>query len=222
MEEGFITINRRLQQWEFVSDPLMLALWIHLLLQANHKRNEWQGVTLERGQLVTTIAGLAATSGLTVKQVRARLDKLVAREQITREHSNRYTIITISNYDKYQLGVAAEECEAKDVDKPYTEQDYQRNDDFLADITQPTAQREGLLMRYHISTTQLDGYLQQFLLDCKCRGTVHPDRKDAINHFNSWLRILLENNETNRTQTQSRRRGVEATPNSAEDYEAAF
>jgi hypothetical protein len=80
----------------------MMALWWRLLLEAKFADNDWQDMVIKRGQLVTSIAKLSVESGLSAKQVRLCLERLKKTGEICLETTNKYTIITICNYDDYQ------------------------------------------------------------------------------------------------------------------------
>ena len=99
---GWIKIWRQLLEWEWSDVPEMVALWVRLLIKATHEDMQWHGVTIVRGQLVTTAAKLAAESGMTVQQVRTCLDRLKASNQIATQTTNKYTIISVCKYDDYQ------------------------------------------------------------------------------------------------------------------------
>lgn len=92
----------KLKEWEWYSDPYMVALWVHLLIEAAWRPRQWKGITIQRGQLVTTIEALAASCGITTQQARTRLEKLTNNKQINKQITNKYTIITICKYDDYQ------------------------------------------------------------------------------------------------------------------------
>ena len=102
MTTGWIKIYRSLLYWEWADVPEMVALWVRLIIRATHEDSQWHGVTVSRGQLVTTTAKLAAESGLSVKQVRNCLDRLKESGQIVTQTANKYTKITICKYDDYQ------------------------------------------------------------------------------------------------------------------------
>ena len=99
---GWIKIYRSLLYWEWADVPEMVALWVRLIIRATHEDSQWHGVTISRGQLVTTTAKLAAESGLSPQQVRTCLDRLKASNQINTQTTNKYTIITICKYEAYQ------------------------------------------------------------------------------------------------------------------------
>ena len=104
MATGYIKLHREILEWEWADDALSFALFVRLLLLANSDEGwKWHGMELKAGQLVTSVAKLAATCGMTEKQVRCRLDKFVETGEITRDGFNgSKTLITICNYSKYQ------------------------------------------------------------------------------------------------------------------------
>ena len=86
---------------------------------------------------------------------------------------------------------------------------------------------EQMAMRFHIPIDEIVRRLDDFALDCDCRGTKHQDFNDTRRHFNDWLRIQLEaekrkNNVSDRQKSENKRRGSDVTATSAEDYEGAF
>lgn len=84
-----------------------------------------------------------------------------------------------------------------------------------------------MAMRFHIPIDEIVRRLDDFALDCDCRGTEHQDFNDTRRHFNDWLRIQLEaekrkNNVSDRQKSENKRRGSDGTATSAEDYDGAF
>ena len=102
MDTGWIKLHRDFLDWEWYDDGNMVRLFIHLLLRANYEDKKWRGIIIKRGQLVTSIANLAAETGLSVKNVRTCLEKLQTTEEIGKQSASKFTIITICNYGKYQ------------------------------------------------------------------------------------------------------------------------
>ena len=100
--KGWIKIHRRLLDWEWYSDTNMVRLFLHLLLKANSSDRRWQGREVPRGSLVTSRATLQAETGLSQKTIRTCLARLIATGEIEVEATNRFSIITICNFDNYQ------------------------------------------------------------------------------------------------------------------------
>lgn len=102
LSDTFITIDRKILNWEWYSDPNMFHLFIHLILKANFKNANWRGVNIKRGQLITGRLKLATDTGLSERQVRTCLSKLKSTNEITIKTTSHYSIITICKYDTYQ------------------------------------------------------------------------------------------------------------------------
>ena len=99
---GFIILDRKMLKWEWYQDTNTVRLFIHLLLMANWEDKKWQGIVIKRGQFVTSRKNLVKPTGLTEQQIRTCLNKLISTNEITKTATNKYTVITINNYDKYQ------------------------------------------------------------------------------------------------------------------------
>lgn len=99
---GYIKLYRSIEEWEWATNPTMYYFWVRLLVKANYETREWQGKTIERGCIITSVAKLASDFCLSVKQVRACLERLVKGKQIVTETTNKWTKITICNYASYQ------------------------------------------------------------------------------------------------------------------------
>jgi hypothetical protein len=102
MAGRFIKLYDKILQWEWYSDINTFRLFIHLLLKANYKDMKFEGKTIQRGQLITSLPSLSAQTGLSVRQVRVSLDKLKLTGEVTSTTYPKYRIITIVKYDSYQ------------------------------------------------------------------------------------------------------------------------
>ena len=80
----------------------MVAVWIHLLVNANWEDKPWRGEVIPRGSLVTSIHNLAVEVGLSDRQIRYCLERLANGKQIVTKGANKWTKITICNYATYQ------------------------------------------------------------------------------------------------------------------------
>lgn len=102
MEGNFIVLLRKITEWEWYTDIPTKTLFLHLLLTANFKPNRWQGQTIKRGELITSVSSLSEQTGLSVQQVRTALNKLKSTGEISVKSTNRFTLVTVHNYGKYQ------------------------------------------------------------------------------------------------------------------------
>lgn len=100
---GFICLYRQITQWEWYKNPNTFRLFIHLLLMANYADGRFEGEIIKRGEYVTSLPSLADQTSLTIQQARTALDHLKSTGEITDRKTNRYRVITIVNYDRYQI-----------------------------------------------------------------------------------------------------------------------
>lgn len=103
MDEGFIKIHRKITKWQWYTDATVSRVFIHLLLLANHEDNMWRGITVKRGQLITSYRHIAADLKLSTDTVHRAIKKLESTGELSTSPNARYTIITLFNYNSYQL-----------------------------------------------------------------------------------------------------------------------
>ena len=87
-----------------IKDPKMKMLCIELFALANYGEVQERGRTLVPGQMITTFATLMERTGLSKKEVRSRIDKLVAEGKLTKVGTNHYILLTIVGYEKLFKG----------------------------------------------------------------------------------------------------------------------
>lgn len=102
MNLGWIKFHRKFLEWEWYQDSKMVHLFIHLLLKANHSDNNWQGVDIKRGQLITSYDSLQRQTKISIRSLRTCINKLKKTGELTIKPTNKYSTITICNYDSYQ------------------------------------------------------------------------------------------------------------------------
>lgn len=100
---GFVKLHRKLIAWGWYQDYVVKDVFLHLLLTANFKRTEWQGKTLEEGQVVISYQKIANELGFGVRRVRTAIEKLKLTREITTEPTSRFTVVTIVNWRDYQF-----------------------------------------------------------------------------------------------------------------------
>lgn len=102
MAEGFITLERSILNWEWYDNIPTKVLFMHCLLKANHKANNWRGIDIKRGQFITSIQRLSDETGLTTKQIRTALKNLEKTNEVGKQTSSLNTLISVIKYDFYQ------------------------------------------------------------------------------------------------------------------------
>ena len=100
--QGWIKFHRKFINWEWYDDINTSRLFIHCLLKANHQDRKWRGITIKKGQFVTSLSKLSKESGLSLQQTRTSISKLKSTHDLTYTPTSKYTLITLDNFDKYQ------------------------------------------------------------------------------------------------------------------------
>lgn len=88
------------------SEPEALAVWVRMLCEANYedkKANVYgQLVDVKRGQLVFGLDAFSARTGVSVKKLRRIIDMLIKDGMLGRQVFSKFSVITITCYDRYQ------------------------------------------------------------------------------------------------------------------------
>lgn len=99
---GWVKLHRKLLEWEWYEDAHMVHLLVHLLLTASHEVRRYKGLTIKRGQVVTTTKELAEALGTSRTSIWRRLKRLEVERFVKLEVKQKETVITICKYDSYQ------------------------------------------------------------------------------------------------------------------------
>lgn len=100
---GWIKLHRKLLNWEWWGDHNTTILFIYLLLKANHEDKKWKGITCKRGQVITGLHKINQQTSLPIQKIRTSIKRLKSTNEITTKSTNKFTIITLNNWDDYQL-----------------------------------------------------------------------------------------------------------------------
>jgi hypothetical protein len=102
MSTGWVKLHRQLLDWEWYNDVNTTRVFLHLLLVANHKDNNWRGIEIKRGQRLTSISGLASETNLSIKNIRTSIKRLKSTSEVASHSTAQHTVFTMINYDLYQ------------------------------------------------------------------------------------------------------------------------
>lgn len=106
MAEGWIKIHRSLSGKGWYNRPDYVALWIHILMKANHKTIEyyWNGKTiyLKAGQFICGRRSLSQETGVNESKLERILKCFESEQQIEQQKTSTSRLISIINYKKYQ------------------------------------------------------------------------------------------------------------------------
>ena len=105
-QTGWVKLYRSLRENPRASDPEWLALWVWMLLFANHASASvvWKGqrITLQPGQFTAGRKQIADATGICESKVVRLLNVMKTEQQIEQQTSNACSLFTILNWDKYQ------------------------------------------------------------------------------------------------------------------------
>ena len=101
-ESGWIKLDRKILTWEWYDDPYTKALFIHLLLTVNWTDVKWHGMTIHRGERVTSYSKLADELKVSPTTIKRCIKKLRDTHVIHTNSTKNWTLITVENYEKYQ------------------------------------------------------------------------------------------------------------------------
>lgn len=87
--------------WEWHENTNVFRLFYHCLLHTNLEDKRYCGKEIKAGQFVSSITRISAETGLTESQVRTALKKLKDTGYISTKSTNKYTIYTVNEYQKY-------------------------------------------------------------------------------------------------------------------------
>jgi hypothetical protein len=108
---GFVLLARKTLNRFWRRPPFHLKLWAYLLLKTSHQPIEIRGVTVQRGQLLTSLKSLCAATGYwvggrpekpSVPQMSRALKSFREDAMIATEPKGRKLLITVLNYEYYQ------------------------------------------------------------------------------------------------------------------------
>lgn len=106
IESGFIVLARKIEDeggtFKYCRNSDERWMFIKSLLRANFRDVVVNGIKLERGQFLTSIDRFAKEAKTTPKKVRRFWNFFEKLGFSTSKRTNKYTIITILNYDRYQ------------------------------------------------------------------------------------------------------------------------
>lgn len=150
--DGYVKIYKKLLDWKWYSSTPHTRIFLHLLLTVSHADNYCFDVLVKRGEVLTSLASLREKTNLTGEQVRDVISDLVNSKEITIRNSIDYSIITIVNWECYQLS------EKKKITKIVTK----NNNVKKVDVNEVPIKVYGEFNNINLSDKELDKLVAKF------------------------------------------------------------
>lgn len=103
MSSGYIKLFRSILDWEWYGDPMTKIVFLELLLRASFDIVKIEGIELQAGQVIVGRKKLAERLGVSEQNIRTALKHLEDTKEITTKPTKRFTIVTIQNWQKWQV-----------------------------------------------------------------------------------------------------------------------
>jgi len=104
---GWIKLKREILDHWIAQDNEYLAVWVRMLAEANFESRKvaLNGALVEvgRGQLIFGLESYSAKTGVSIRRLRKLLEMLESDMMIDRQKTNKFSLISIVNYEKHQL-----------------------------------------------------------------------------------------------------------------------
>lgn len=100
---GWICLYRSFREWQHYGEPYIKAVFLDLLINANHKEGWWHGHKCERGATFMSIRTIAENNNISIKTVHNCLRTLEMTGEIKRiKIDQKHTKTVICKYAQYQ------------------------------------------------------------------------------------------------------------------------
>jgi len=220
---GYLGIDREhLQNWEWLDDKDVFYVFVRMLEKANYTPKIWKGVMVNRGQFVTSYDRLASEFGYSVQSIRTIVNKLKKTKNLTSKSTNKFTIITICDYDGW-MGFSDESNEQtnKQTNEQLTNKQQTTNKQltttkqinnnnkdnnetnisffnragqfFEISSLLSDAWSEQVMMTLHIEPNEYRKLAESFVQEQRIKDNHYQDERDFRNHFFNTLKYRNNN-----------------------------
>jgi len=170
MHRGYIKLWRKIVDWSWYQDANTLATFIHLIIKCNHKDTVYMGHPVPRGSCVCGRFKLSKDIGLSERSVRTCLEHLKSTNDLTIKTTNKFSIISIANYESYQGETTSKASNKTTFNRPTTDQ-------------QPTTSKECKEHKNEKNTTYSNEF-EQF-------WAIYPRRQGKGLAYSTFSRLSL-------------------------------
>lgn len=106
--QGYVALHRKVMDSWVAEDPMALALWVRMLLEATHtpRRKGHKGAfyNLNKGEFLFGLQRWSEKTGISREVIRKRIELFESSGMITYSKHPQISIISIVNWNNYQTG----------------------------------------------------------------------------------------------------------------------
>ena len=128
--KGFIKLHRSILKWEWFQERNTRDVFIYLLLMANWEDKTWHNIFIPAGSLLTSRRSLCDALNMSDRNVRTALEHLQITGEIEIKPTNKYSIISIANWELYQIS-ESEATNKRPTKRPTNDQQNDQQNDQL-------------------------------------------------------------------------------------------
>lgn len=102
MGMGFVKVNRNFLYSDLIREPVTFTVFMYLLLRAGYRNRCFRGQEIRIGETVATYPSIALGTGITERQARTALAKLVKSGMVSVRRYPKFSVVTVIDYDEFQ------------------------------------------------------------------------------------------------------------------------
>lgn len=196
--KGYIKLHRRILDWEWYKDSNTKNIFIHLLLNACYDDCRFMGQSVSKGEYITSLSRISSDLNIPIRQVRTAIKRLVQTGEIDTQTTNKYTKVTICNYESYQVEERKKSVkktnkrQTSDTQETYINKNIikkeNKNNMFLVQCLSDSSWAEVVCMQNGITKIKLDKLLDVFHNHLFATDEFKHTIKDFKSHFVNWLK----------------------------------
>ena len=201
--KGYIKLHRRILDWEWYKDSNTKNIFIHLLLNACYDNCRFMGKSVSKGEYITSLSRISSDLNIPIRQVRTAIKKLKQTGEIDTQTTNRYTKVTICNYESYQIEETrkkpkatrkrqTDDTQTTSINKNIIKQE-NKNNIFLKECLSDSSWGDVVCMQNKITKNNLDELLNNFYNHLIMTDEVKIKIRDFKSHFVNWLKYNKNN-----------------------------
>ena len=200
--KGYIKLHRRILDWEWYKDSNTKSIFIHLLLNACYDNCRFMGTSVSRGEYITSLTRISSDLNIPIRQVRTAIKRLKQTGEIDTQTTNKYTKVTICNYESYQIDDATSKKkttrkrQTKDTQTTKINKNIiikeNNNNSFLKEALSNVSWVEVVCMQNSITKGQLSKLMDTFHNHLIMTDEVKFNVKDYKSHFVNWIKYNID------------------------------